>query len=199
MKEITTALIKELREKTGAGVLDCKKVLEETKGDLEGAARLLRKRGLSIAAKKAGREAKDGLVAAYIHAGGRLGALVEVNCETDFVARTEEFQRLAHDLAMQVAATNPRYLRSEDIPPEGVEERRKAYLSEGEMEGKPEHIKERIVQGKLEQYYDEICLLRQPFIKDEGLRVQDLITQSIAKLGENIMVRRFARFELGEE
>jgi elongation factor Ts len=191
-------MVKALRERTGAGVLDCKRALEETGGDLEEATRLLRQRGLAIAAKKAGRLAEEGLVEAYIHAGGRLGALVEINCETDFVARTEEFQRLAHDLAMQVVASNPHYLRPEDIPPEVIEEKKRLFLSELEAQNKPEHLWERIVEGKLERYYDQVCLLRQPFIKDEGLTVQEVITEGIAKLGENIVIRRFARYELGE-
>jgi len=191
-------MVKALREHTGAGVLDCKRALEETGGDLEEATRLLRQRGLAIAAKKAGRLAEEGLVEAYIHAGGRLGALVEINCETDFVARTEEFQRLAHDLAMQVVASNPQYLRPEDIPPEVIEEKKRLFLSELEGQNKPEHLLERIVEGKLERYYDQVCLLRQPFIKDEGLTVEEVITEGIAKLGENIVVRRFVRYELGE-
>jgi len=195
---ISKEMVKALREHTGAGVLDCKRALEETGGDLEEATRLLRQRGLAIAAKKAGRLAEEGLVEAYIHAGGRLGALVEINCETDFVARTEEFQRLAHDLAMQVVASNPQYLRPEDIPPEVIEEKKRLFLSELEGQNKPEHLLERIVEGKLERYYDQVCLLRQPFIKDEGLTVEEVITEGIAKLGENIVVRRFVRYELGE-
>ncbi len=195
---ISREMVKALRERTGAGVLDCKKALEETGGDLEEATRLLRQRGLAIAAKKAGRLAQEGLVEAYIHAGGRLGALVEINCETDFVARTEEFQRLAHDLAMQVVASNPHYLRPEDIPSEVIEEKKRLFLSELEGQNKPEHLLERIVEGKLERYYDQVCLLRQPFIKDEGLTVEEVITEGIAKLGENIVVRRFVRYELGE-
>lgn len=191
-------MVKALRERTGAGVLDCKRALEETGGDLEEATRLLRQRGLAIATKKAGRLAEEGLVEAYIHAGGRLGALVEINCETDFVARTEEFQRLAHDLAMQVVASNPHYLRPEDIPPEVIEEKKRLFLSELEGQNKPEHLWERIVEGKLERYYDQVCLLRQPFIKDEGLTVKEVIIEGIAKLGENIVIRRFARYELGE-
>jgi elongation factor Ts len=195
---ISKEMVKALRERTGAGVLDCKKALEETGGDLEEATRLLRQRGLAIAAKKAGRLAQEGLVEAYIHAGGRLGALVEINCETDFVARTEEFQSLAHDLAMQVVASNPQYLRPEDIPPEVIEEKRRLFLSELEGQNKPEHLLQRIVEGKLERYYDQVCLLRQPFIKDEGLTVGEVITEGIAKLGENMVVRRFVRYELGE-
>ena len=195
---ISKEMVKALRERTGAGVLDCKRALEETGGDLEEATGLLRQRGLAIAARKADRLAEEGLVEAYVHAGGRLGALVEINCETDFVARTEEFQRLAHDLAMQVVASDPHYLRPEDIPPEVIEEKKRLFLSELEGENKPEHLLERIVEGKLERYYDQVCLLRQPFIKDEELMVEEVITESIAKLGENIVVRRFVRYELGE-
>ena len=195
---ISKEMVKALRERTGAGVLDCKRALEETGGNLEEATRLLRQRGLAIAAKKAGRLAQEGLVEAYIHAGGRLGALVEINCETDFVARTEEFQGLAHDLAMQVVASNPHYLRPEDIPPEVIEEKKRLFLSELEAQNKPEHLWERIVEGKLERYYDQVCLLRQPFIKDEGLTVEEVIIEGIARLGENIVIRRFARYELGE-
>ncbi len=196
--DISIDSIKDLRQRTGAGVLDCKKALEEADGDIEKAMELLRKRGLAIAAKKADREANDGLVEAYIHSGARLGVLLELNCETDFVARTEDFGELAHDLAMQVAATNPKYLTPEDIPPEVLEgERQRQREQMGE--DKSEEIIERILEGKLQKYYQEVCLLEQPFIKDEGLAVRDLITDKIAKLGENIKVRRFARFELGGE
>jgi elongation factor Ts len=195
---ITTEMVKDLRQRTGAGVLDCKKALEEVDGDIETATKLLRKQGLAIAAKKADREAHEGLVEAYIHAGGKLGVLVELNCETDFVARTEDFRELAHDLAMQVAATSPRYLTPEDIPAE-VLERERQRLREQVGEGKSEDIVERIVEGKLRKYYQDVCLLEQLFIKDEGLAVRDLVTSKIAKLGENIKVRRFERFELGGE
>lgn len=195
---ITTEMVKDLRQRTGAGVLDCKKALEEVDGDTEGAMELLKKKGLAIAAKKADREANQGLVEAYIHAGGRLGALVELNCETDFVARTEDFRQLAHDLAMQVAATEPQYVSPEDIPPEVVERDRRQQREEV-AEDKPEEIIDRIVEGKLHKHYQEICLLEQPFIKDEGLTVQELVTNAIAKLGENIKIRRFVRFELGGE
>ena len=192
---VNIELIKDLRHETGAGVLDCKKALEEAEGDIEKAVQLLRKKGLAIAAKKADREANEGLVEAYVHAGGRLGVLLELNCETDFVARTEDFQVLAHDLAMQVAATNPQYLTLEEIPPE-VLDRERQKQREQLREEKPEDVIERIIEGKLQKYYQEVCLLEQPFIKDEGLTVRDLITNKIAKLGENIKVRRFARFEL---
>ncbi len=196
--EITTEMVKELRQRTGAGVLDCKKALEEVSGDMEQATKLLRKKGLAIAAKKAEREAREGLVEAYVHAGGKLGVLLELNCETDFVARTEDFQELAHDLAMQVAATNPRYLTPDDIPDEVLERERERHREQA-GEGKSEDIVERIVEGKLTKYYEDVCLLEQPFIKDEGLTVRDLVTSKIAKLGENIKVRRFTRFELGAD
>jgi elongation factor Ts len=190
-------MIKDLRQQTGAGVLDCKNALEEADGDIEKAVELLRKKGLAIATKKADREANEGLVEAYVHAGGKLGVLLELNCETDFVARTDDFRELAHDLAMQVAATNPRYLTPEDVPPEVLERERQRQREELREE-KPEEVIERIMEGKLRKYYQEVCLLEQPFIKDEGLTVRDLITSKIAKLGENIKVRRFARFELEE-
>lgn len=196
--EITATMVKELREQTGAGILDCKLALQEADGDFEKAAQLLRKKGLARAAKKVGRAANEGLVEAYIHAGGRIGALVELNCETDFVARTDAFKELAHDLAMQVAATSPRYLDVEEIPAEVLEGQRETFRAEAAGDGKPEHVVERIVEGKMAKYLEEVCLLRQPFIKDEGLTVRDLITEKIAQLGENIVVRRFARFELGE-
>lgn len=192
---ISIEIIRDLRQRTGAGVLDCKKALEEADGDIEKAIELLRKKGLAIAARKADREANEGLVEAYIHPGGRLGALLELNCETDFVARTEDFRGLAHDLAMQVAATNPQYLTPEDVPSE-VLERQREWQREQLGGGKPEEVVERILEGKVRKYYQEVCLLEQTFIRDEGLIVRDLITSKIAKLGENIKVRRFARFEL---
>jgi len=192
---ISIEIIRDLRQRTGAGVLDCKKALEEADGDIEKAIELLRKKGLAIAARKADREANEGLVEAYIHPGGRLGALLELNCETDFVARTEDFRGLAHDLAMQVAATNPQYLTPEDVPSE-VLERQREWQREQLGRGKSEEVVERILEGKVRKYYQEVCLLEQTFIRDEGLIVRDLITSKIAKLGENIKVRRFARFEL---
>ena len=192
---ITVEMVKELRGRTGAGVLDCRNALEEVGGDFDKAATLLRKKGLAIAAKKAEREAKEGLVEAYIHGGGRLGVLLELNCETDFVARTADFRELAHDLAMQIAATNPQYLTPEDIPTDVLEgQRRREREQVGG--GKPEEVVERILEGKLKKYYQEVCLLEQPFIKDEGVSIRELMTAKIAKLGENIKVRRFARFEL---
>lgn len=196
--EITTSMVKELREATGAGVLDCKKALEASGGDLEKAKAYLREKGLAAAAKKAGRVAKEGLIEAYVHTGGRVGALIELDCETDFVARTEEFKALAHDLAMQVVAAKPLYLAPEDIPPDVLEEEKNVYRAQARDAGKPEHIIERIVEGKLQKHFQEVCLMRQPFIKDDDLTVQDIVTRTIAKLGENIVMRRFARFELGD-
>ncbi len=196
--EITTATVKELRSVTGAGVLDCKNALEEANGDFDKAVELLKKKGLAAAAKRAGRAAKDGIIGHYVHMDGRVAALVEVNCETDFVARTEEFQTLAHDLAMQVVAGRPQYLSKEDVPAEVLEKEREIYRAQMKDSGKPEHIIDRIVEGKLQKFYTEVCLLEQPFIKDDDLTVKDLIAQTIARTGENIRVRRFVRYELGE-
>jgi len=195
--EITTSMIKDLREATAAGVLDCKKALEASGGDLEKAKVYLREKGLA-AAKKASRAAEEGLIEAYIHTGGRVGALIELNCETDFVARTEAFEELAHDLALQVVAARPLYLAPEDIPPDVLEEEKNVYRVQAREMGKPERIIERIVEGKLQKYYQEVCLMKQPFIKDDDLTVQDVLTEIFAKLGENIAVRRFVRFELGD-
>jgi elongation factor Ts len=195
---ITVDMVKSLRERTGAGVLDCRNALAEVSGDFDEAAKLLKKRGLAVAAKKAEREANEGLVEAYIHAGGKLGVLVELNCETDFVARTDDFQELAHDVAMQVAGAGAKYVTPEDIPQDVLEREKERHL-EDIGDGKPEEIVQKIVDGKLKKYYQEVCLLDQPFIKDEEMTVRDLITGKIAKLGENIKVRRFARFELGAD
>lgn len=196
---ISAADVKELRNRTGAGMMDCKKALEETGGDMEKAIEYLRMKGLAAAAKKAGRVAKEGLVEAYIHGGGRIGVLIEVNCETDFVARTEDFRSLVHDLAMQVAAARPRYVRREDVPEEVVEKEKNILRAQALNEGKPEKVVDKIVAGRLEKFYQETCLLEQPFIKDMDRTVKDLIVEKIAKLGENIEVRRFVRFEVGEE
>lgn len=195
--KITTAMVKELREATAAGVLDCKKALEISGGDLEKAKAHLREKGLAAAAKRADREAEEGLIEAYVHTGSRIGALIELNCETDFVARTEGFKELAHDLAMQVVAAKPLYLAPEDIPADVLEAEKDIYRTQARELGKPERIIEKIVEGKLQKYYQEVCLMKQPFIKDDELTVQDVLTQAIAKTGENIAVRRFARFELG--
>jgi elongation factor Ts len=196
--EITVLMVKELREETGAGVLDCKKALEISDGDFARAVEHLREKGLAAAAKRADREAKEGVIESYVHAGSRVGALLELNCETDFVARTEEFRQLAHDLAMQVVAVSPQYLSEEDIPAEVLEAEKNKYRAQFADSGKPDHILDRIIEGKLNKFYEEVCLLEQPFIKDGDLTIQEVITQAIAKLGENIVVRRFARFELGE-
>lgn len=189
-------MVKELRARTGAGVLDCRKALAEAKGDIEAAVRLLREQGLAEAAKRSGREAREGRIECYVHHGNRIAAMVELNCETDFVARTEGFVRLAHELAMQVAATNPRFLSKEDVPQEVLEEERAIYRSQ--IEGnKPPQVIERIVEGKLGKFYEEACLLEQPSIRDPERRVKDLVNELAAQVGENVIVRRFVRFELG--
>lgn len=190
--------IKQLREQTGAGVLDCKRALDETGGDFNKAVEILRNKGLAAAVKKADREASEGLIGSYIHMGSKVAALVEVNCESDFVARTEQFQSLIRDLAMQVVATRPQWVKREDVPEAELEKQRSAFREELADSGKPADIVEKIIEGKLDKYFKEVCLLEQPFIKDGGTSVNDLITGSIAKLGENIVVRRFARLEVGE-
>jgi elongation factor Ts len=195
---ITADMVKELRDRTQAGILDCKKALQETNGDFEQAAELLRQKGLAVAEKKAGRETNEGLIEAYIHAGGSVGAIVELNCETDFVARTEPFKALAHDLAMQVVATNPKYLSRDAIPDDFREREMAAYRQQALEEGKPEHIVDRIAEGRWNKYVSEIVLLEQPYIKDGDKTVDQLITEAVAELKENIVLRRFARFELGE-
>ncbi|HOT93437.1 MAG TPA: translation elongation factor Ts [Anaerolineae bacterium] len=196
--EITTAMVKELRQATGVGILDCRKALEATDGDFDKAVDYLREKGLAKAAKRMDREAKDGLVHAYIHGGGRIGVLVEVNCETDFVARTDEFKALVNDIALQIAAMAPRYVRREDIPAEVLEHEMQLYRTQAREEGKPEAVVERIAAGRLEKFYQEVCLLEQSFIRDEERTIDDLIKEQINKTGENIVLRRFARFELGE-
>ncbi len=197
MAVITAQMVKELRQKTGAGVLDCKQALELNDGDFEKAAIYLRDKGLAAAAKRASREAREGLIGSYIHAGSQVSALVEVNCETDFVANTDEFQALAHDLAMHVVAANPTYLGREQVPSEAVEEEKAIYRAQMVDSGKPDHIVDRIVEGKLKKYYEENCLLEQPFIKDGGVTVAELVQSANALLGENIVIRRFVRFEVG--
>lgn len=196
--EITADMVKELRDRTQAGILDCKKALQETSGDFDAAAEMLRQRGLAIAEKKAGRETDEGLVEAYIHMGGNVGALVELNCETDFVARTDVFEALAHDLAMHVAASNPSFLSREDVSDEFRTQELEAYREQALEEGKPEHIVDQIAEGRWNKYLSEIVLLEQPFIKDLDKTVEELITEKVAELKENIAVRRFARFEIGE-
>lgn len=196
--EITASMVKELRERTSAGMMDCKKALQACDGDIEKAIDELRTKGLAKAAKKAGRVASEGVVISYIHGGGRIGVLVEVNCETDFVGKTDEFKELAKDIAMQIAASNPMYIRREEVSEEMLERERDVLRAQALEEGKPEKIIEKMVEGRLEKYYKENCLLEQPFIKDPDKTVEQLIHEAIAKIGENIAVRRFARYELGE-
>jgi elongation factor Ts len=199
MAEISAKVVKELREKTGAGMMDCKKALVESDGDVEKAIDYLRKKGLASAGKKAGRVAAEGLVGSYIHFGGQIGVLVEVNCETDFVARNEEFKALVQDIAKQIAACpNISYVHVGEIPSDFVERERAIALGSDTLKGKPEGVKDKIVQGKIDKAMQELCLLNQPYIKDQSITVEELIKQSISKLGENIQVRRFSRFVLGE-
>ncbi len=198
MAEITAEMVKKLREASGAGILDCRKALEEAGGDFDKAFAALREKGLAAAAKRMDRVAKDGAVHAYVHAGGRVGALVEVNCETDFVARTEDFQTFVHDVAMQIAAMGPLYLSRQDIPAAEIERLRHEFRMQAINEGKKEAILDRIVEGKLEKYYQQYCLLEQPFIRDDSQTIEQLLKALIAKTGENIVIRRFARFQLGE-
>ena len=194
---ITAEMVKELREKTGAGVMDCKQALAESAGDLEKAIDYLRRKGLSDAAKRGGRTTSEGVIGSYIHPGGKIGVLLEVNCESDFVARTEEFQGLVKDLAMQIAAANPLYLRREDVPEDLRTREQNIYAAQAQEGGKPEKIVERIVQGKLEKFIQEVCLLEQSFVKDPDITVNQLVSSKVAKLGENIVVRRFQRYQLG--
>jgi elongation factor Ts len=198
MAIISADAVKELRERTGAGFMDCKRALEEAAGDLDRAVALLRERGLAAAAKKSGRDAREGLVGSYIHTGGRVGVLIEVNCETDFVARTDEFQKLVRDLAVQVAGMAPRYVDADAIPPAELEEKRRELESTDAVQKKPENLRPQIVEGQLKKWYREVCLLEQPF-RDEERSVRDLVTDRIATIGENIRVRRFTRYALGEE
>lgn len=198
MAEITAALVKELCERTGAGMMDCKKALAATEGDMDKAIDFLREKGLAAAAKKAGRIAAEGLVESYIHGGGRIGVLVEVNCETDFVAKTDAFKSLVKDIAMHIAAANPSYLRREEVPAAELEHEKMVLSEQARNEGKPEKIIEKMVTGRIEKYYKEVCLLEQPFVKDQDKTISDLITESIAKIGENIAIRRFTRYQLGE-
>jgi elongation factor Ts len=197
--KITSELVKELRERTGVGMMDCKKALVETGGDVEKAIQLLREKGLSAAAKRAGRETREGSIFSYIHPGAKLGVLVEVDCETDFVARTGDFQELGKNLAMQVAATSPITVNREELPEDVVEREREIFQKQALSSGKPEKVVDKIVEGKLEKFYHEACLLEQPFVKNDEETVEDLLKATIAKLGENIVVKRFARFQLGED
>jgi len=194
---ISAEMIKKLRDLTGAGVLDCRKALDSAQGDMDKAVEILREKGLAAAAKKASREASNGIIGSYVHMGAKMAALIEVNCETDFVARTDQFQALARDLAMQVVAARPLYVRREDVPADVVAQEKEKYLGQLDDANKPQNVVERIVEGKLAKFYEETCLLEQPFIKDDGVTVRNLLTDMVARLGENIVVRRFARFELG--
>ena len=195
---ISANQVKELREKTGAPMMDCKQALTEAKGDLDQAVVLLRKRGVSVAAKKAARVTSEGSVASYIHAGGKIGVLVEVNCESDFVARTEDFKELVHDIAMHIAASDPKFIRKEDVTPEAYEREKDIYRTQAASTGKPPQVVEKIVEGKMGKFYEEVCLYEQPFIKDQTISIAQLVAAKIGKLGENISVRRFARFKVGE-
>ena len=190
--------VKELREKTGAPMMDCKQALTDAKGDLDQAVVLLRKRGVSVAAKKASRATSEGAVESYIHAGGKIGVLVEVNCESDFVARTEDFKELIHDIAMHIAASDPKFVRKEDVTPDAYEREKDIYRSQAAATGKPPQVVEKIVEGKMSKFYEEVCLYEQPFIKDQTVSIAQLIATKIGKLGENIAVRRFSRFKVGE-
>ena len=198
MANISAAQVKELRDKTGAPMMDCKQALTEAKGDLEEAVVLLRKKGVSVAAKKSARVTSEGSVAHYIHAGGKIGVLVEVNCESDFVARTDDFKELVHDIAMHIAASDPKYVRKEDVTAADFAREKEIALAQAVAAGKPQHIAEKMVAGKMEKFYEEVCLLEQPFIKDQTINISQLIAAKIGKLGENIAVRRFARFKVGE-
>ena len=196
--EVTAAMVKELRERTGAGMLDCKKMLVEANGDMDKAIDLLREKGLAAAAKKAGRIAAEGLVDSYIHMGGKIGVLVEVNCETDFVANTDRFKALCHDVAMHIAAAKPEFLDKADVPTDNLEKEKEVLRAQALNEGKPEKIVERMVEGRIEKYYKEVCLIEQPFVKDPDKTIRDLISEATVAIGEKISVRRFVRFERGE-
>ena len=198
MAEITASMVKELREKSSAPMMDCKKALEEAKGDLEQALIVLRKRGMASAQKKAARTTSEGVVTSYIHAGGKIGVLLEVNCESDFVARTNEFQTLVHDIAMHIAAVDPRYVRKEDVTASDLEKEKEICRAQAAATGKPPAVVEKIVEGKMSKFYEEVCLLEQPFIKEQSVTITQLIAAVIGKLGENITVRRYARFKVGE-
>ncbi len=197
-EKIDAKLVKELREKSGAPMGDCLKALQESKGEMEEAFVILRKRGMASAQKKASRTTNEGAVGQYIHAGGKIGVIVEVNCESDFVARTEDFQELLKDIAMHIAATDPRYIRREDVTPEDLDREKEIYRAQTAAMGKPANVVEKIVEGKMGKFYEEVCLLEQPFIKEQSVTVKDLIAQKVGKLGENITVRRFARFKVGD-
>jgi elongation factor Ts len=198
MADITAALVNELRQRTGAGMMECKKALVEAKGDIGEAEVILRKRGIAGAAKKAGRVTKQGLIGTYIHAGGQLGVMVEVNCESDFVARTDDFKELVHDVAMHIAAADPRFLRREEVPADLIEKEKEIARDRARNEGKPDKVLDRIVEGRIAKFYEEVCLLDQPFVKEATVTIEQLVKQKIAKLGENIGIARFVRCEVGD-
>ena len=198
MADITADMVKQLREKTGAGIMDCKRALGESNGDIPEAEMNLRKRGIDVAQKKASREANEGIVGTYVHPGSKLGVIVEVNCESDFVARTDDFQGLVHDIAMHIAATDPRFISKEDVDQEALDKEREVQRARALADGKPEQIVDKIVEGRMKKYYEEVCLLEQPFVKDNAATVGEMITQKVSKLGENIVVSRMARFKVGE-
>jgi elongation factor Ts len=195
---ISAAQVKDLRERTGAPMMDCKQALTESKGDMDQAIVILRKRGAAVAQKKAARVTSEGSVASYIHAGGKIGVLVEVNCESDFVARTEDFKELVHDIAMHIAASDPKFIRKEDVTPEAYAREKDIYLAQAKASGKPDNIAEKMVEGKMGKFYEEVCLYEQPFIKEQTISVGQLIASKVGKLGENISVKRFARFKVGD-
>lgn len=197
--EITAALVRELREKTNAGMMDCKQALQETSGNMDKAVDLLRQKGLATAMKRAGKQASEGLVHAYIHAGGRMGVLVEVNCETDFAAKSQDFQDFVKNVAMQIAATNPLGVSKEDVPQEAIERERAIYLAQARESGKPDNILEKMVDGKMRKYFQEVVLLEQAYVKDPDKTIQDYLNELLAKTGEKILIRRFVRFQLGAE
>jgi elongation factor Ts len=197
--EVTAGMVKELRQKTGAGVLACREALDANEGDMEKAIKFLREKGTAVAEKKSGRAAHDGMITSYIHAGSRIGVMIEVNCETDFVARTDEFKNLVTDIAMQIAAKRPLYVKREDVPEEDIEREKSILKTQALNEGKPEKIVEKIIEGRVEKFYSNVCLLEQEFIKDPDKTIGNLITEKIATIGENIIVRRFTRYELGED
>ena len=198
MANITAQMVKELREATGAGILETKKALEATDGNFEKAVDLLREKGAARAAKRVGRDANEGIIKMYSHPGGRIGVMLELNCETDFVAKNEKFQELAHDISLQIAAMSPKYLSKEDVDQGELDREMEVLKNQALSEGKPEHIVEKIVSGRLAKYYDEVCLLEQDFVKDDSKKIKDLVTETISVTGENIIVGRFARFEIGE-
>lgn len=189
--------IKKLREKTNAGMVDCQKALKEANGDIDKAIEVLRKKGVSLASKKAGREAKDGRIESYIHHGGKIGVLIEINCETDFVARNDDFKTFVKDVALQIAASNPLFVKKEDIPQSSIDKEKE--IIKAQVKDKPAAALEKIVEGKLAKFYEEVCLLEQPFIKDQNLKIKDVLTSMIAKIGENVIIRRFVRYQVGEE